>query len=215
MDVPVFVEELEPLIDGDDDCVFDARFEFVVESVYVDCGDNVIEVLIVGFGFCVTDTLDVNVSVGVVCGTLLDVVDAVLDFETNEVEVVVGLLVIVNVNNGVCVIVIVIGGVKVVFKEFVIVFDTLDVLVRNGVLVLVNVFFIENVGGILNVDVFVSAIVLLSVGLVVVVLDDCTERVPVVEAVDVFELLDEDVEVFVCNTVSEFLEVKLYVVEDV
>ena len=36
VDVPVFVEELEPLIDGDDDCVFDARFEFVVETVYVD-----------------------------------------------------------------------------------------------------------------------------------------------------------------------------------
>ena len=209
MDVPVFVEELEPLIDGDDDCVFDARFEFVVETVYVDCGDNVKEVLIVGFGFCVTDTLDVNVSDGVVCGALLDVVEAVLDFETNEVEVIVGLLVVVNVNNGVCVIVIVIGGVKVILKEFVIVFDTLDVLVGNGDLVLVNVFFIENVGRILNVDVFVSAIVLLSVGLVVVVLDDCTERVPVVEAVDVFELLDEDVEVFVCNTVSEFLEVKL------
>jgi len=209
VDVPVFVEELEPLIDGDDDCVFDARFEFVVETVYVDCGDNVKEVLIVGFGFCVTDTLDVNVSDGVVCGALLDVVEAVLDFETNEVEVIVGLLVVVNVNNGVCVIVIVIGGVKVILKEFVIVFDTLDVLVGNGDLVLVNVFFIENVGRILNVDVFVSAIVLLSVGLVVVVLDDCTERVPVVEAVDVFELLDEDVEVFVCNTVSEFLEVKL------
>jgi hypothetical protein len=184
VDVPVFVEELEPLIDGDDDCVFDARFEFVVETVYVDCGDNVKEVLIVGFGFCVTDTLDVNVSDGVVCGALLDVVEAVLDFETNEVEVIVGLLVVVNVNNGVCVIVIVIGGVKVILKEFVIVFDTLDVLVGNGDLVLVNVFFIENVGRILNVDVFVSAIVLLSVGLVVVVLDDCTERVPVVEAVE-------------------------------
>jgi hypothetical protein len=124
-----------------------------------------------------------------------------------------GVAVALSVKDGFCVdvIVFVIGTVLLTLKELVLVVEAVDVLLGTEDFVGVGLVFIVIVGGIDSVDVLVCNVVLENVGVDDDVFDGNEDELMVDDAVVVFELVMEPVDVFVCIVVKVFLEVIVYV----
>ena len=157
----------------------------------------------------VVESVTVNVFEIDPLGTLEYVVDAVDVLEDVVDPVSVAETVLHLVVTGVLVIVLDTIGVNVIFNEFVIVDDAVDVLDCPDDLVFVTVVLIVTVGGTENVVVFETIFVLDNVADAVCVLDVIGVRVSDELPVDVFDDVIVDVEVFVIIIEFVFFEVRL------